>query len=1764
MLLKRIAACAFSAVLACGLVPAAALAQPVDGGSAQLQLEPGTYVEHEAIAYVLDASGNGIEPFFLDGSSGSDVLAGAQTLMQVDDEVASDVLGDDATTAAAEPAAASARSASNGADEPEGRLVLVRDESKSTEELIATLEADDRVVLAEPNYLLEQPETTESTQTGSADEPTADVSALEDMTDFQWYGDNDGSLAGQQEQDAVDIEYGAWEEASSSDAWAQVAARERNNLDPVVVGVIDSGVDASNPDLVNVMWNDGLAIPELTALGGDEYGLSAVDGASSTTPIAAEDGHGTHVAGIIAAEWNDFGTSGVAPNAEIMSLRIGSSSAEVLACFNYVVTAVEADVNVRAVNCSWTLGATASKTLVMGIDQMGAAGVVSVFASGNDGSDIDKSIGMPSLLRDDPYVVTVDACDPAGDIGEFSAYGAAATDIMAPGTTILSTYPTAQGAPSYFGEADADPVLYESFDAENHADAALTAEGSEAPALTFTTFDGEPVGTLDTAKRFDGTASLAVPFDAEAAQADTSLPGEVADHQAIQSEPVDLSAASDRAKYLSIRYAADGATGDSSVNLMADVQVAVRVTDYDEPWLLMPMSSFRAADAAWGGCCIELPENTDYEHFQIILYYANNTYSMVGGEQTVAPADGTLLFDSIGIGDGLSPYAYLQGTSMAAPVVTGVVAVLAGQNPDDSAAKLVARLKGAAQCEDRYADLCSTGGRVSIDGGQDPAPVPTDAEVSADGGSIVVSGYFVDPGTKVLVGGVACAETAREEVAGSDGITRITVQVPEGFAGGEQWVELVAPDSQSGRLYADFGTYAALSYYEQADLPIPSEIDSWGDWQLVGFEGDVYAFPRESANNVLSASHEFFLKYDVDARTWSQVRFPLEQLREQHCTAVGSVSAAVHDGALILQITGSTDDSEADLATYWRYTSGGVWEHIPMAFPDNDQAELHLSTLASDGENLYAFGGWGLFDDYPGAPGMSMTQGAQSCIVKLDVEQGEGTLAGMMNGDRVNPQVAYSGGTFIVAGGQNTASQMNSAMGVERVVPLAEDKTVSLEPPYTGEVTYPAGWLESTAVDFSSVATETGKLAWAPAAVDDGFMLVGPRSDSGAADTYTLENEDGAAPVEYGRNASYAALLNPSATTCDGVLYVMAATSGEPGSVFVATTVDAAPQPEPEPEPGPGDYPATFDLRDEGAVTSVKVQNPWGTCWAFSALASLESSVLKDGGSFEGDEPDYSERQLAWVGRTTVGDETDSAQAGEGSYSVRTDAGADLSDSALVFNSGGDFFIAAATLAAWEGAANEEDIPYQNSDGVLDLYATAEEAGDWSIDENQRDLSAVHVRDADIISGTATFSDPGNPSTEGYVFNEDALDTVKQLLMEEGAVGAFYYADASWPNTDPGSSHYGESDYMNYLTWAQYVYQYGTEDDPATAVIENTAPNHLVTIVGWDDAYAKENFSGDPAKQPPADGAWIVKNSWGNASYGDDWAWGVDDDGDGLGDGYFYLSYYDMTVMQFASFRGDTPDADGSFDYDSNYQYDYLGIGSVCKVEPGSFDDASAANVFTAEGDESLRAVSAVTAESGSTVQVQVYLLDEDAQGPTDGALVAEQAETVELSGYHTIELDQPVALSSGQRFSVVESVDGARGAYLPLEVAGHDSADPDEAAGGFVAKKQQAAVANVGESFYSTDGGTTWTDASSLTAGDLQGRISLTVFGGDPEILGVGNAMIKAFTVDDVSSQAPVLPGGSSGLAITGDPLAAAPAIAALMAFAAGGVLFVARRARN
>lgn len=174
--MKRLGNIALGVLLACSLVPVSADASWADdavsaddargaaeAATARPALEPGTYVEHEAIACVMSG---GVRTL----SSDEGVLEGAQGLMDIAACAAVEALGDDAE---ASEAAAFARllSANGESEESAGRLVLVRDEAKTTAQLIAELEADPRVVFAEPNVFV---------KTSDADEEAADVAVADE------------------------------------------------------------------------------------------------------------------------------------------------------------------------------------------------------------------------------------------------------------------------------------------------------------------------------------------------------------------------------------------------------------------------------------------------------------------------------------------------------------------------------------------------------------------------------------------------------------------------------------------------------------------------------------------------------------------------------------------------------------------------------------------------------------------------------------------------------------------------------------------------------------------------------------------------------------------------------------------------------------------------------------------------------------------------------------------------------------------------------------------------------------------------------------------------------------------------------------------------------------------------------------------------------------------------------------------------------------------------------------------------------------------------------------------------------------------------------------------------------------------------------------------------------------------------------------------------------------------------------------------------
>lgn len=1272
-MLRKLVSALSAAALACGLMPAAAGAEEPTEDAPSLQLEAGTYVEHEAIAYVVDGAANGIMPFSL----GGDILSGAQDLMTIDAGAAEEALGVDVDGADADEAAAVSalsRTRSNAAADiaETGRLVLVHDDSKTVEELVAALEDDPRVVFAEPNYLVESedegddsaatqvptdaagtpadPADTDGTGDGGAEGGSADADAgsgdadgsarngdggsddgasgidsqtgsgadagsgsdadaafgqddpsapVEDLTLLQWGFGNDGSMDGISSDEAVDMGYDDWNNAEA----AAVA-----NLEDVVVAVIDSGVDASNPDLASVMWDDGDTIDALFALGGDEHGLSTASGTTSTTGLVNY--HGTHVAGIIAADWDGQGISGMAPNVQIMSLRHFDTLSSLLACLNYAKVACDEGVNVRVANNSWGLGQCASRSIDLAVTELGERGVASVFGSGNSTADNDAASSLSTTLADNPYVVVVDAIEPSGEVAGYSQYGQTTTDVMAPGSVILSTWATGENngqgsaeGQKYLGEADSDPVLYESFDGESSFDDAVALEDGTKPvqgerALSFFAYGssgtGEPVGEAKEGTSFVGAAAYAIPYDP--AQGSGSL------YQTVVTNVADLSQVADKPRYLSMRYSFRDAEGLQDGQLpYGQVAIAVKLKqDSGYTWAqLVAQGASGVVD--WqgsyydlGGTAIAVDGNgqqaqiqltadmIDWEHFQLQITFMVVPVSTTGGVQTPeqTPVPCTILLDSIGLGSDVVPYQYEQGTSMATPAVTGAAAIIAGEGLADvegdaakSAEKLAALVRGAAQPDERYEGLCSTGGYATVDGADNPGPAIT--KVVDEGETIEVQGYFMSKNAQVQLDGMSAQVTSWVDLG--DGKAELTVVKPDAFAGGQVTV-LVTEDGKQSNQRADLGQSTSATYYDQTSLPVPAELSEWGAWQLVGFNGDLYCLPRTTMVESNEDGFEFMLRYDPATQEWAHVELPSADALVQAGLASASVvdvTATTFDGDLVAMLSDAGGEG-----VLFRYTAQGAWE--PLGYGTSISFQTPgFGTLGSDGEALYLFGG--VMGD--------MAQGAVQeypYIFRLDADAQSMTPIGRLATARIRPQVSYGNGAFVVSGGigVSMAVQMGGLAGAEMVT-------------WGTDQDGPA--LLGSSLDLAQFSTQTGQLSYASGATADGFMLAGAANDANTADTYELGLDRSLSA--YGKRASEQTLLAPAATAYDGWFYVLAASENEPYRVFSATRVDTAPQPGDyvAPDPGPDPDPEGGN-EDQSLRKLATTGDPHGVAWALGAI----------------------------------------------------------------------------------------------------------------------------------------------------------------------------------------------------------------------------------------------------------------------------------------------------------------------------------------------------------------------------------------------------------------------------------------------------------------------------------------------------------------------------------------------------------------------------------
>ncbi|MHC4562200.1 MAG: S8 family serine peptidase [Planctomycetota bacterium] len=216
----------------------------------------------------------------------------------------------------------------------------------------------------------------------------------------------------------------------------------------IVVGVIDTGVDYTHPDLVDNMWhNPG----EIDGDGIDNDGNGFIDdyygwdfAYNDSNPMDGHS-HGTHCSGTIAGAGNNsLGVVGVSWNVQIMALKFlndsgSGSTSDAVDTLNYAIMMRDSGVNIRLTSNSWG-GGGYSSALEDAIRRSGDAGMLFIAAAGNDSDNTDSYPHYPSSYNLD-NIISVAATDHNDNKASFSNWGLTTVDLGAPGVDTLSSTP---------------------------------------------------------------------------------------------------------------------------------------------------------------------------------------------------------------------------------------------------------------------------------------------------------------------------------------------------------------------------------------------------------------------------------------------------------------------------------------------------------------------------------------------------------------------------------------------------------------------------------------------------------------------------------------------------------------------------------------------------------------------------------------------------------------------------------------------------------------------------------------------------------------------------------------------------------------------------------------------------------------------------------------------------------------------------------------------------------------------------------------------------------------------------------------------------------------------------------------------------------------------------------------------------------------------------------------------------------------------------
>lgn len=271
----------------------------------------------------------------------------------------------------------------------------------------------------------------------------------------------------------------------------------------VVVANIDTGAKYTHEDLAANMWtnpgetnNNGID-DDLNGFIDDYYGYDFFF--NDPDPLD-QHGHGTHTSGTIGAVGNNMlGVVGVNWNVKIMTIKIydndgfGTTSAMLINSYNYVRMMKNRGINIRVTNNSYSGCDEAcgyDQATKDALDAMGDAGILNVFAAGNNNTNNDTTAApaYPATYTSPSVLAVAASTNTTGETrAGFSSWGPTSVDLAAPGSGILSTIMTASNYGSMSGTSMATP----------HVTGAAALLSAHNPSLSVASLKATLMNTVD-------------------------------------------------------------------------------------------------------------------------------------------------------------------------------------------------------------------------------------------------------------------------------------------------------------------------------------------------------------------------------------------------------------------------------------------------------------------------------------------------------------------------------------------------------------------------------------------------------------------------------------------------------------------------------------------------------------------------------------------------------------------------------------------------------------------------------------------------------------------------------------------------------------------------------------------------------------------------------------------------------------------------------------------------------------------------------------------------------------------------------------------------------------------------------------------------------------------------------------------------------------------------------------------------------------------